>query len=120
MKYLCVNTCQVRLLPSPSKPKGQILMVKRGEVVDSENFHKDTAFADSPSVWSCLDDPKYKVDFSTATDEELLEAQWDFNDASAFVKENYNATLKKGSKKDVVDQIVDAKYRHIKSPVKPK
>jgi hypothetical protein len=118
MKYLCTKTCQVRLKPEEdSKAPGKILMVKKGEVHDSDSFDPDTNFKGKSSPWSSMGGPEYTTDFGKATDAELMEAKWDLAEATLFVKRTYGVDLVKASKKDVVGQILDARFRHINVPL---
>lgn len=97
MNQVCRRTCQVRV-------DGYITLVKKGEVVDYAGKH--------PSLEPIDKD----VDFSKASREELLIADWALKDLRQATRELYGAPLKASSNDTVatqVDAFLDARYRAI-------
>ena len=80
---------------------GKITFFTKGEVAE---------FKKCPPNFRPLTD---KIDFTTASEAELLEAKWKFSDAFNAVKEEYGVELKKTDKADIVAQILDARYRQV-------
>ncbi|RLA38547.1 MAG: hypothetical protein DRR06_20590, partial [Gammaproteobacteria bacterium] len=52
-----------------------------------------------------------EIDFSTAEKEELMAKKWKFSEASDAMFDLYNVELTKGPKADIVNAIIDARYR---------
>ncbi len=101
MKHICRRKCQVRI-------DGQITFVHAGDVVD---MTKEEA-----EVSGCFESVEdVEVNFATATAEELMAAKWKFIDAAKFAKKAFDIVLNKadGKKADVVEQIMDARYRKV-------
>lgn len=102
MKCVCRTTCQARLAG------GKIKLFKRGEVGD---------FEECPIHFEAIDEKKPDtLDFLTASEDELLEATWTVTAARKAIKDKFGITLKnpKGTKKvDLIDQILDARYRGV-------
>ena len=103
MKCLCIQATQVRI-------DKKIHTVRRGDIKELDKLPDN-------GCWASLDsdaDTPHVVDFSKAEKPELLESDtWSFSEAKAFVKTNYKVNLKEGDKKNVVDQIIDARYRSL-------
>ena len=97
MKCVCVRTCQVRV-------NGKIVYVEKGQVLDFDkcpvNFESIEARAEEG------------IDFLKASENELMESSWSFADAFKAIKDAYGVELKKTEKADVVEQILDARYRN--------
>ena len=95
MKCVCTRKCQVRV-------DSRIHTFNRGDVFDFKkcpnNFRKINA---------------KPVDFLKAKEAELLEAEWQFEDAEKAIKAEFNVDLKREKKPDVVAQILDARYRKV-------
>lgn len=103
MKYLCLQTCQVRVGKRP-------MLVNSGMVVDLPE--------DPGARFRCLEDEEapHEVDFTKATEQELTAAKWDFKAARLAIYEAYGVELKleEGDKKsDIIAQILDAKFRAV-------
>jgi len=98
MKYLCISACQY------TDSRGFNVLAKVRDVVE---------FDEPPfeSLWKPLDE--VELDFTLASESELLESTWSFNDAAEVVKEVYDIDLKKTDKPDIVKQILDARYRQV-------
>jgi len=59
------------------------------------------------------------IDFLTASEAELTEATWLFEDAKKVILDKFNVALKKESKAKVVAQILDVREREANQPPKP-
>ena len=102
MKCVCKKTCQLRM------DDGKIWLINAGMVIDIENLPKK-------NFVSLEAEGSYEIDYTTASEDELLEAKWKFSAAYEAVFNEYNVKLKKGGiKADVVKQILDARYRSTK------
>lgn len=98
MKCVCEKDCY------QPNPQGYNRLYQCGDVDDFEKC---------PEYFVSLETEDYVVNFLTASENELLEAQWKFSDAADAVKEAYGINLKKTEKSDIVRQILDAKFRSI-------
>lgn len=96
MKCVCETTCQVRV-------NGRITFVKEGEVFEFDKCPRNFRPVAGENI-----------NFLTASEEELLEANWKFSDAAKAIFEAYKVKLKQAEKSDVVKQILDARYRAVK------
>lgn len=109
MKYVCRQTCQVRI-------KDQITLCNKGQIYElDEPNDRFQAIAEEQE--------NYKVDFLKASEAELKEAKWSFTEAKKAIKAAYDVTLtnaKGTSRMNVIDQILDARYRAIDSLEIPK
>ena len=102
MKCICTKTCQIRI-------DGKIHLVEKGDV-------KELAELPANGRFISTDAPDYEVDFSKASEKELMETKWKFSEAKAFILASYDVELKKeeGDKKsDIVARILDARYRAV-------
>ena len=102
MKCICMRTCQVRI-----GEEGKIHTIVRGAVLE---------FDECPANFKSIEKEEYKIDFTKAGEQELMEAKWTFKAASMAILDEYNVKLKKetGTKKsEIVAQILDARYRSI-------
>ncbi len=98
MKCVAVRACQAR------GDDGKVRTYRTGQI---DHFSK------CPAHFKSLEDPAYVVDFLTASQDELLNADWKFEAAAKAIKEALNVDLKFSEKANVVDAILDARYRHI-------
>jgi hypothetical protein len=96
MKCVADCSCQVWV-------NGKITFFMAGQVAD---------FDECPVHFTSLEEKK-DIDFARDTEDMLLNSKWSFKQASDAAKELYNVTLKKGSKADLVSQILDARYRKV-------
>ena len=103
MKYLCTQTCQVRIA-------GKITLVKKGRVVElTEEEAKDSA-----DVLVSVEAREETFDALTASEEELLAVKWSFTDVAKLYKTKYNVDIvKKEDKADIVKQLLDARHRSL-------
>lgn len=108
MKCLCTQTSQIRI-------GGKIHTITQGEVRELKKLPK--------AHWVSLEEgsdesaPKYLVDFSKAEKAELMAVKgWTFEEARDFVKTNYNVDINKGTKTQITDQILDARFRFVNLP----
>ena len=102
MKYVCRQTCQVRI-------RGKITLCNKGGIYNLEEPN---------ARFDCIEPEAqtYEVDFLKASKEELREAKWKFSDAKAAIKEAYDVSIHKEegtTRMNVIDQILDARYRAI-------
>lgn len=103
MKCVCVERCQVR------KTKGgPAILYKAGDVDD---------FKRCPAHFEKLADRV--VDFTTASEGELIDTVWSFASAKKAVKEAYGVTLKNGTKEEVVRNILEIRDRALNLPKDP-
>jgi len=106
MKCLCKATCQIRI-------DGQITFVEADDVIELDELPDNGCFMS-------LEDDGYAVDFITASREELMSVKWKFSDAAKAIFDAYRVTIRRedGDKKsDVVEAILDARYRAIDTSV---
>ena len=110
MKFLCTRTCQI------TDDNEKIILIEQGSVIDSEKNPKKGCF-------KSLDGEKgetHKIDFTTASEDELLSAKWSVAVAKEEILKAYKVELKIKSddkKSDVVDRILDIRYRN--NSIKP-
>lgn len=97
-EYICVKDCQEII-------RGKITFVPRGAVVHSEEPLKKSCFI-------AADSDEYVLDFMTATEAELLSAKWKPQEAIDWADEEFGAVLKKEKKADMVNAIIDVRYRN--------
>lgn len=103
MKCLCIQNNQIRI-------NGKIHTVYKNAIMDLEELPTNGCWV---SLEKDAENP-HIVDFSKATVEELVESDtWKFDEAFEFMKTKYKVILKKGSKQQVAEAIVDAVYRSI-------
>jgi len=108
MKYVCRKNCQHR-------DNGKIRFCERGRVyefAEKPKFGFDTIGEKS--------EPDYKLDFLTASEEELKKTKWSFDDASDAIQAAYGVELfrEEGTRKsEVIDQILDARFRSVEVKV---
>ena len=107
MKCVCRQDCQLRLEDGNKivKKGGKITFIERGTILNLN---------ECPSTFESLEAEEYALDFSTATEQELLKAKWTITEAKDAMKEIYGHDLKISSedkKKDVVRTILDIRYR---------
>lgn len=96
MKCVCVQTCYIK--DDEGKPR----LYEKGQVANFKNPGQHFK--------------KLGVDFDilTATEAELLETKWSFEEAKATYKEKYGVTLRKYKDKDkIVNQMLDVRFRAI-------
>lgn len=108
--YIADTNCQIRM------PDDSIRFFDAGAVVRlPEDF-------EAPTVLRAIGVPQAKVatdsedvpllDFATASEDELLEADWDFDDAEAAMQEIFGKSLKPVStKSELIEQILDIRFR---------
>lgn len=96
MEYVCKTKCYVK------GPDGRLHLFRPGQVVE----------LDGPSIHFVVVED-HTLNFGKATEDELMGVKWEFMDAKAFVKTQYNVTLKRGRKSEVVAQILDARFRSL-------
>lgn len=101
MKYVCVRKCNIAIDGARKQ------LYKPGNVVDTKKC---------PSHFEPLNGP---VQFGTSTEDVLLNSEWTFEDAEAFIKDAYDIELERKSKPEVVTQIIDARERFVADPELP-
>ena len=95
MTQICTRNCQLRI-------GDQIVFVSRGEATAYDEDHP------------CLK-RLGSIDFSLASRAELMAAEWDLEAAEKAVGEAYGVQLyTSGSKKSIVERILDARRRAVK------
>lgn len=107
--YVCRKTCQVRI-------GGKITLCTRGQIytLDKPNGNFQSINGEVET---------YQVDFIKASQEELKAAKWKFVDAYKAIKETYDVELTREegtTRMNVIDQILDARYRAIDTLPIPK
>ena len=86
-------------------PEGHIRYFKAGTV---------EAFDELPPHFEALEERP--IDFTTAYEDELMEAKWTMKEANDAMKAAYGVALKRGSKAELVNQILDIRFRN--EPIK--
>jgi hypothetical protein len=99
MKCVCRTQCQTRL------DGGKIKFFNVGDVGEFEKC---------PTHFESLEKVE-EVSFQTASKDELLEAKWKRADAVDFIKEKGGEpkVTSKTTKTQIVDQILDARFREV-------
>jgi hypothetical protein len=99
--YVCRTPCQARM-------EGDVIKYfSDGQVVEVEDDFE------LPVHFDRLDIPEASIDFLTASEEELMASDWKFAAAKDAIKKAFNKTLQKAEKRDVVNQILDIRFRNI-------
>jgi len=106
MKAVCIQTCQIR------NDSGQIVTCEQRKVYDLEESNADN------KNFKPLEDSKgeqldVEIDFIKASQEELTNTKWAFKDAKDAMKASYDQVLKKASREEVIEQIMDIRYRSV-------
>lgn len=97
--YTCKQTCQVRM------DDGSIRLFERGQVHDFDVQEPPKEHFD------LLDD--VAVDFENNTEAELMATKWTLKQANEACKALFGKELVRGSKKDLVSQILDMRLRKV-------
>ena len=105
MKAVCIRTCKVMI-------QGRSRFVKKGDVVNLEEEHRCFRSLE-PTPTQPEPEP---IDILKASEEELKEGDWKFKDAYEVIMSELGVKLEKGTKKEVIQQIMDARYRAIDLP----
>ncbi len=93
--YVCEKACQVRI-------NGRIVTFAKGDLADLEKDHRHFRNLEEGGV-----------DFETAKEPELLEAEYDLDDLKAFIKERYGKNPRNRNKENTVKMLLDCRYRDI-------
>ncbi len=94
MKYVCERTCQVR-------KGGRIVTVDKGMVIELDkpnDFFRPIGVA---------------LDFATAGEEELLEAEFKLDDLKQYIKDTYGRNPRNRGKEKTVAMLLDCRYREV-------
>lgn len=95
MLCICRVPCQVRV-------NAGIMTFEIGDIAE---------FKKCPPHFEAIEgNAQYSIDFRTAGEEELLNAEYELQALLDFVKETYKKTLK-GSKEEIVKKFVDIRMR---------
>ena len=104
MKCVAVSTCQAR------DDDGKIRFFSRGQVFDFKecppNFRPIAGEAAG-------EEEPVKIDFETASEDELLEADYDIEELRDFISEKYDKKPGNRGKEKLVDMLLDYRYRDI-------
>ena len=101
MKAVCTRKCFIRV------GKGKARLFKPGEVHDFEDVPE--------SYFRIIEGQKAEKteDFSSASEEELLEGPYTITELREYAEKNYDVKLKGRSKAEVVSSFVDARFRYL-------
>ncbi len=95
MKCICKITCQTR------DDTGYIRTFEAGQVFD---------FKKCPTHFKVLEGP---IDFNTAKEEELLEAEYKLQDLKDFILKKYKRKAGSRQKEATVALLLDSRYREV-------
>ena len=99
MKCVCIKECQTR------NSSGKVQFFMRGDVYD---------FKKCPTHFRPLEGPKAEgVDFATAGEQELLEAEYDLDELKDYIKEKYDRKPGNRGKERTVAMLLDCRFRDI-------
>ena len=109
MKCICRRRCQIRL-------QGKIITVKPGQVIELD---------ECPDFFSIIkgevgSEKEPEVNFLKASRDELMAAKWKFKDAVDALRIAYGKVLTRDEddkKKDIVERIMDIRYRKIDTSI---
>ena len=93
--YVCEKPCQVRI-------KGKIVTFRRGEVTDLESEHPHFRNLENG-----------EIDFETAEEEELLEADYELNDLKTFIKERFGVSPRNRNRENTIAMLLDCRFRDL-------
>jgi len=99
MECVAIVTCQIRM------PDGAIRFFNAGDV---------EAFDECPPHFEPI--AAREVDFVTASEAELMAAKWTLKEANTAMENVYGVQLKRASKAELVNQILDIRFRHEPKP----
>lgn len=94
MKCVCERDCLI------ANPQGKIQHFSRGMVVE---------YPVCPDHFRPLE--KGKINFATAQEEELLEAEYNLDDLKAFIEEKYGRKAGNRGKERTVSMLLDCRFR---------
>ena len=94
--YVCEKACQVRVA-------GKIQTFRKDDVVDLDGPHH------------CFRKVGENLDFATATEDELLEADFELKELRDFIRENYDLNPRTRNKMNTIRMLIDARYRALDS-----
>jgi len=99
MKCVCVRDCYIR------NTEGRPQHFSAGQV---EEFKK------VPNHFRAIEGKKAgPVDFDTAQEQELREAEYDLDELKAFIEKRYDKKARNRGKEKTVDLLLDSRYRDI-------
>lgn len=99
MKCVCRKRCQARL------DSGKIATFAKGEVAD---------FLICPPHFEPLEGEKAAaIDFNTAGEDELLEAEYDPADLKKYIEETFDKKPGNRGKEKLVDFLIDCRFRQV-------
>ena len=104
MKCVAEVTCQAR------DAEGKIRFFRKGQVFDFEecppNFRPIAGEA-------AAEEEPVKIDFEKASEDELLEADYDIEELRDFITEKYDKKPGNRGKEKLVEMLLDCRYRDI-------
>ncbi len=104
MKCICETKCFIDV-------NGVCQLFKPGDVVDVEKCPPHFRPLNTDKA---VEDGGEKVDFLTASKDELLVAKWKPSEARAAIEEAYGVTIDiTGGRKKIVERILDARERAV-------
>ena len=104
MKCVAVERCQAR------DDSGKIRMFSKGAVWDFKECPPNFR----PIAGEAKEGEKpVKIDFETASEDELLEADYDIEELRDFISEKYDKKPGNRGKEKLVEMLLDCRYRDI-------
>ncbi len=101
MKCLCMKRCQVR------NDDGRAVRHNQGEVVE---------FSKCPTHFQPLE--AEKINFDTASEDELMEGKYKLDDLKAFLFDKYDKKAGMKGKNKTVALLIDCRYRAVDKTLK--
>jgi len=98
MKYVCHTPCQIR------NKDNKIITVSTGEVVELDAPHK---------LFRAIEGEGSKIDFETASEEELLEAEYPLKDLKEYILKTYGKHARNRNREHTVELLLDCRFRKI-------
>jgi len=94
MLYVCEKRCQVRV-------SGRVVTVRKGDVQELEEEHP------------CFRKIGEDLDFATAGEAELLEADFELKELKDFIREKYGKNPRTRNRENTIRMLLDCRYRDL-------
>lgn len=103
MKQVAKRNCQVRL------ENDKIVTLNRHEVIDYDGEHVHLR----PIHTASVAEDTAPVDFETAQEAELFEAEYDLEELKDYIKSRYDVPVRVKAKKKLIEKLLDCRYRSL-------
>lgn len=100
MKCICERKCQIEV-------NGYVTLMHEGDIIDADKCPK----LFRPMAGETKE--AGPIDFETAKEEELLEAEYELKDLKTFIKEKFDRRAGKKSRSATVKMLLDCRYREL-------